>query len=114
MLNDLCGARKCIPLGSSSKPITHLAYATFRLASMRPDILAGDVGNERAISVGLPIENQGPFLALIVRAKPLAAKKQPEFEGHIESRQPGGSIQLDRREVVNSEPAFLDNPLDFR
>jgi hypothetical protein len=43
MIDDLCGARKWTPPGCSSKPIAHLAYATFRFAAVRADVLARDV-----------------------------------------------------------------------
>lgn len=114
MRNDFSGAGQRLSSGSGSEPVAHLAYAPFRFASMRADILAGDVGNERAISIELTVENQGPLLALVVRAEPLATEKQPEFKRHVESRQSGDGIQLYGRKVVDSEPAFLDNTLDFR
>jgi hypothetical protein len=66
---------------------------------MRADILASDVGNERTISVGIAIEDQGPLLTLIGRTKTLATKKQPELERHIEARQSRGDVQRDGGEI---------------
>jgi hypothetical protein len=113
MPNDLSGAWQGRSFGSRPEPVAYLSYAAFRVSSMRAYILTGYVGNECAISVRLAVENQRPLLTLIGRAEPLAPEEKPEFKRHIEARQSRGGVQRDRGEIVNSEPALLDNALDF-
>ncbi len=81
---------------------------------MGVNVLTGNIRNEIPVPVTLSIQNKAAFLLLVAWAEALAAKKEPEFKRHIESRKPGGRIQFDCREIVDPELAFLDHPFDLR
>ena len=58
------------------------------------------------------IENQATLVLLSIAAEQLASKVQSKFERHIETRQIG-SAKPNRRNIVNSVRALLNNSHDF-
>jgi hypothetical protein len=78
------------------------------------DVLSSNIGDEGAVPVALPIEDQAPFLFLAPLAKALRSEKDPQFERHVESRQIRRGIEVGATEVIDGEPAIRDkvkNPL---
>lgn len=80
---------------------------------MGVDVLAGDVRNKGTITVRISVENQGPLPPLIRGPEPLATEEQPKFQRHVKSRKVCNYIHCDGGQVVDSESAFLNDPLDF-
>jgi len=65
------------------------------------------------VTVRLAVQNQADLLFLGARAKTLAAEKYVEFERHIETWQSVHRVEFDGRNIMYSEPAFLNETLYF-
>jgi len=59
------------------------------------DVLPSDVRNELLVPIRFEIENDAHLLPLALVPEPLAPEKQPEFERHVETWEPGFLVQAD-------------------
>jgi hypothetical protein len=81
---------------------------------MGPDVLPGDVRDKDTITVRFAVENQCPLPALLGRSEALAPEKQSEFQRHVEPGKARYRIERGRRQIVDSEPALLDDAFNLR
>lgn len=80
---------------------------------MRVNIHAGQIGHKALIPVLLNIQHKRAFGFLCRTTKSLRPQEYPKFQRHIEPWQVIDLIQLSSGNIVNSEPAFMDNIVEF-
>ncbi len=113
MIDDLGCTRQCRSPGGCPKPVSDFSDCLIGSSPVGVNILAGNVGDKGPVAVCIPVQNQRRLFALIVTSKSSAPKKQPQLQRHVEPRQVGDGIELDRGEIVYAELAFFDDPFDL-
>jgi hypothetical protein len=79
---------------------------------MALDILAGDIGEKRLVSIGLSLEDKAPLGSEIAMTVSPTPEVETELKGHIEAREAAGA-ELYAREVMNGIARALDDLLNF-
>ena len=69
------------------EPVADFHDGSVGIGAVGVDVLAGDVGDEVAVTVRFAVEDQQGFAALGGRAVALASEEQSEFERHVEAGQ---------------------------
>jgi hypothetical protein len=80
---------------------------------VRLDVLAADVGNEGLEPMRLPVEDQAGLQPLLPIAKPSRAKEDSDLQRHVETRQASALVELDSRDVMDTELRLFDDPIDL-
>ena len=75
---------------------------------MGMDVHAREIGNEPLIAVGLDVQDEQSLTLLPGAAVAFRAQKHAEFQRHVEPWQTGLGVEFSSREVVDAEPALLN------
>ena len=85
-IHNFRAARHVFPMGEVGQPIAQFHNRSRRVATVRVNVLAGDVRYGRTVAVGFTIEHKASLIELLLASKTLASEIQPEFQRHVEAR----------------------------
>lgn len=111
--NDRSLTRYRRPMSCGVQESSDLLNSQLRIRTMFTDVLSRDIGEERLVPVALVIKDQAGLFPQCAGAELLASKKQPQFEGHVESRQPRFAIEFCSRDVVDAKAAVPNQAIDL-
>ena len=80
--------------GRGAEPIANPPNGNERVAAVCFGVLAGDVGNECPVAIRFAVQDQARFVPVAFAPEPPTPSEQPEFQRHVEPRQPGGGVQF--------------------
>lgn len=84
------------------------------IASVRADILTGDVGKKITVSVSVAVQNEAALFPLVRGTISPASEKKPEFQRHVEARKARVLVNRYRGEVVYAVAADLNYSLNLK
>ncbi len=106
------GARQ-VAARDIGQPVAGFFQSANRFAIMPMDVHAGEVGDETLIAILLDVEDQDALRLLVLATIALCAKKQPQFERHLEARQVMDRVEFGPRQVMNAVSAIGDQAIDL-
>jgi len=80
---------------------------------MGGDVDTGKVGCETLITISVGVQHEHGVIAKRATPEMFHAESDAEFQRHVEARQAAVAIELDPRDVVNAEPAGLEQSQDL-